>query len=165
MLGFDFDLGASSSIDCNMAPVRKRLESESESPPSLAPSCDLSVSSDENYRDPAPATTQSRTSAKKLPFSSFSEKLTSYGGSSHDGSKLELTTVVKELQPTNEKKVRFDTCTVRFMPRIAGDHPDCVEGPPVSYIVWTTTSSLSLFSFLKFLTKSFLLLLFSMQPS
>jgi hypothetical protein len=136
MLGFEFDLG-SSSVDCNMAPVRKRLESEqSESPPSLELTCDLSVSSDENYRDPAPATTQSRTSAKKLPFSStLSKTLTSCGGSSHDGNELKLSMVVKELQPTNEKKVRFDTCTLRFMPLIAGDHPDCVEGPPVRFIV------------------------------
>jgi hypothetical protein len=137
MLGFEFDLG-SSSVDCNMAPVRKRLESEqSESPPSLELTCDLSVSSDENYRDPAPATTQSRTSAKKLPFSTLSKTLTSCacGGSSHDGNELKLSMVVKELQPTNEKKVRFDTCTLRFMPLIAGDHPDCVEGPPVRFIV------------------------------
>jgi hypothetical protein len=135
MLGFNFDLG-SSSVDFDMAPVRKRLESESESPPSLEPSsCDLSVSSDENYRDPAPATTQPRTSANELPFSSFSEKITSLGGSSNARNEIKATTVVKELLPTNEKKVRFDTCSVRFMPLIAGDHPDCAEGPPVSDIV------------------------------
>ena len=128
MLGLDLDLG-SSSVDCNMAPVTKRLESESESPPSSDLTCDLSASSDENYRDAAPATTQSRTSAMKLPFSPLSKTVTLYG------KELKLTTVVKELQSTNEKKVRFDTCSVRFMPLIAGDHPDCVEGPPVSYIV------------------------------
>jgi hypothetical protein len=134
MLDLDFDLG-SSSVDCNMAPLRKRLESESTSPPSLEPSCDLSVSSDEYYRDPAPATTPSLTSFKNLSFSSFSE-----GVSSHDRHELEITTVVKELLPTKEKQVRFDTCTVRFMPLIAGDHPDCVEGPPVSSIVSTITA-------------------------
>jgi hypothetical protein len=139
MLDLDFDLG-SSSVDCNMAPVRKRLESESTSPPSLEPSCDLSVSSDEYYRDPAPASTPSLTSFKNLSFSSFSEKGTLFGSSSHDREELRVTTEAKELLPTKEKQVRFDTCTVRFMPLIAGDHPDCVEGPPVSSFLSTTTT-------------------------
>lgn len=125
----------SSSVSFSMDSVRKRLESESESPPSLEPCCDLSVSTiDENYRDPAPVTT-SRTSANDLPFNIFSEIAQSWGVSSHDRNENELkeTTVVKELQPTKDsKKVRFDTCTIRFMPLIAGDHPDCAEGPPVS---------------------------------
>jgi hypothetical protein len=141
-MDFDFDLGSSSVDYNNMAPVRKRLESESESPPSLEPSSDVSASSDENYHDPAPATTPSLTSAKKLRFSSYLENLTSCGGSNNDRDELKVTTTdVNELQPTKqEKQVRFDSCTVRFMPLIAGDHPDCVEGPPVRSIVLTITA-------------------------
>jgi hypothetical protein len=137
MLNLDL---ATSRVGFEKPPVsRKRLESDSESHPSLEPSCDLSVSSDENASDPAPT---SRTSVKDLPFISFSNLSTSCD----DRNDLNVSTVVKELQSTKEKKVRFDTCTVRFMPLIAGDHPDCVEGPPVSFIVCTITSSYRLFS-------------------
>lgn len=56
------------------------------------------------------------------------------GGVPFQNGKCSLTDFAAKVQPAKDSHVMWGDVEVRIYPIIPGDHPDCVQGPPVSSV-------------------------------